>query len=176
VSALEISQLLGNYGEFIGAIAVVVTLVYLSIQVRANTRSTRSQTLLSSSVQYQNLLLAPANSPDLRFAIQKSASGEALSPPERIALASWYNAQMNFLEATWIQADMGAFGRGAEYAGLIAVIQHFLETPGLRSFVESEEHPHLQRGELRRHYDQLCAAAATFPSKHAPGGAGPGAA
>ena len=46
MSTLEISQLLGNYGEFIGAIAVVSTLIYLSIQVRANTRSTRSQTLL----------------------------------------------------------------------------------------------------------------------------------
>ena len=30
MSSLEISQLLGNYGEFIGAIAAVVTLVYLS--------------------------------------------------------------------------------------------------------------------------------------------------
>ncbi len=30
----ELSQLLGNLGEFIGAIAVVATLVYLAIQVR----------------------------------------------------------------------------------------------------------------------------------------------
>jgi hypothetical protein len=28
------AQLLGNYGEFVGAIAVVITLVYLSLQVR----------------------------------------------------------------------------------------------------------------------------------------------
>jgi len=93
MSALEISQLLGNYGEFIGAIAVVVTLIYLSIQVRANTRSTRSQTLLQSSIQYQKLLLVPANSSDLRSAIQKNDQGDPLSPAERIALASWYNAQ-----------------------------------------------------------------------------------
>jgi len=31
------AQLLGNYGEFLGAVAVVVTLVYLSVQIRANT-------------------------------------------------------------------------------------------------------------------------------------------
>lgn len=31
------AQLLGNYGEFVGAIAVVATLVYLAIQVRQNT-------------------------------------------------------------------------------------------------------------------------------------------
>lgn len=33
------AQLLGNYGEFVGAIAVVVTLVYLALQIRQNTRS-----------------------------------------------------------------------------------------------------------------------------------------
>ena len=28
------AQLLGNYGEFVGAVAIVVTLVYLAVQVR----------------------------------------------------------------------------------------------------------------------------------------------
>ena len=37
------AQILGNYGEFIGAIAVVVTLAYLAVQVRQNTRSMKSQ-------------------------------------------------------------------------------------------------------------------------------------
>lgn len=31
---LQISELLGNFGEFIGAILVVITLVYLAVQVR----------------------------------------------------------------------------------------------------------------------------------------------
>ena len=42
---LTIAQLLGNYGEFVGAIAVVVTLIYLARQVRANSE------MLSRSVQ-----------------------------------------------------------------------------------------------------------------------------
>jgi len=36
------AQLLGNYGEFFGAIAVVVTLIYLAGQLRQNTRALRS--------------------------------------------------------------------------------------------------------------------------------------
>ena len=40
MSTLEFSQLLGNYGEFIGAIAIVVTLIYLAVQLRQNTRAT----------------------------------------------------------------------------------------------------------------------------------------
>jgi len=31
------AQLLGNYGEFVGAIAVVITLAYLATQIRQNT-------------------------------------------------------------------------------------------------------------------------------------------
>ncbi len=33
---MDTAQLLGNFGEFVGAIAVVVTLVYLSVQIRQN--------------------------------------------------------------------------------------------------------------------------------------------
>ena len=49
---LTFAQLLGNYGEFVGAIAVVVTLVYLALQVRhskeatdANTKAIRAQSI-----------------------------------------------------------------------------------------------------------------------------------
>jgi hypothetical protein len=162
MTSLELSELLGNYGEFVGAIAVVATLVYLSIQVRANTKSTRSRALLDSSIQYQNLLLTPAHSAELRAAIQKNHVGEALDAGERACLAAWYNAQMNFIEATWIQAEMGAFGRGAEFEGLKAVLIQFLETPNLHPFVESDDHPHAQKAELKRHYGRLLDAAKSF--------------
>ena len=36
---INTAQLLGNFGEFFGAIAVVVTLGYLAVQVRQNTQS-----------------------------------------------------------------------------------------------------------------------------------------
>ena len=35
------AQLLGNYGEFFGAIAVVATLFYLAMQIRQNSRATQ---------------------------------------------------------------------------------------------------------------------------------------
>jgi hypothetical protein len=38
------AELLGNYGEFVGAIAVVVTLAFLSIQLRQNTSALKSST------------------------------------------------------------------------------------------------------------------------------------
>ena len=40
-------QDLGNIGEFVGAIAVVLSLLYLAVQIRQNTRSVRSGNSLS---------------------------------------------------------------------------------------------------------------------------------
>ena len=44
MSLMETSQLLGNLGEFVGAIAVVVTLVYLAVQVRHSREATETNT------------------------------------------------------------------------------------------------------------------------------------
>ena len=38
---MQTAQLLGNFGEFFGAIAVVATLFYLSVQIRQNSRATQ---------------------------------------------------------------------------------------------------------------------------------------
>jgi len=56
------AQLLGNYGEFVGAIAVVVTLAYLAVQVKqsrlsldANTKAMRGQVVsevMHSAIAY----------------------------------------------------------------------------------------------------------------------------
>ena len=44
MTLMETAQVLGNFGEFLGAIAVVLTLAYLTIQVRQNTQAIRFQT------------------------------------------------------------------------------------------------------------------------------------
>jgi len=35
---------LGNIGEFVAAVSVVVSLIYLAVQIRQNTRSVRAST------------------------------------------------------------------------------------------------------------------------------------
>jgi hypothetical protein len=47
------AQILGNYGEFIGAIAVVATLIYLAIQVRHSKEATEANTKSLNLQAYQ---------------------------------------------------------------------------------------------------------------------------
>lgn len=72
------AQLLGNYGEFVGAIAVVVTLIYLATQIRQNNELLRSgsrQTLVANDV---TSLAANLEYADVftRFASEKGLSAE----------------------------------------------------------------------------------------------------
>jgi len=49
-----IAQLLGNYGEFVGAIAVVITLIYLAVQVRHSKEATEANTKSLHLQSYQS--------------------------------------------------------------------------------------------------------------------------
>jgi len=59
------AQLLGNYGEFVGAIVVVITLGYLAVQIRQSTATSQALsrlTLMDGWAVTQGLL---QNNPDL---------------------------------------------------------------------------------------------------------------
>ena len=58
-------QDLGNIGEFIGAIAVVISLVYLAAQIRQNTRALHSSSYSQAAEQLWLVNLAIAQDHDL---------------------------------------------------------------------------------------------------------------
>ena len=95
MSTLELSQLLGNYGEFVGAIAVVVTLVYLAAQIRQNTRSQdeNRMAVVAQSSRDVNLHLANwhlqmARDADLQHVMQESKAMDRRY--EDYGVLEWY--------------------------------------------------------------------------------------
>ena len=77
------AQLLGNYGEFIGALAVLSTLMYLAIQTRATRTSTELQTFMASmasSMSTTNGILS--SNPESGEAYVKGMAGVELSGRE----------------------------------------------------------------------------------------------
>lgn len=58
MSLMEMSQLLGNLGEFVGALAVVATLFYLAVQVRLGRQATEANS--QSLEETRKLALAQA--------------------------------------------------------------------------------------------------------------------
>lgn len=56
---------LGNIGDFVGGIAVIITLIYLAVQIRQNTRSTRLASMQSAMLAAQNVGILPAQNREL---------------------------------------------------------------------------------------------------------------
>jgi len=59
------AQLLGNYGEFVGSIAVVATLGYLAVQIRQTKQMITSSLRESRNIGTRELFLSMATSKDL---------------------------------------------------------------------------------------------------------------
>src|SRR5262245_53393900 len=80
-------EAIGAIGEVVGAGSVVVTLVYLAIQVRQNTKAERigtAQQILSTGALIN---AESANNPELFDVMLKLGNGEELSPRERTAFS-----------------------------------------------------------------------------------------
>ncbi len=81
MTLMDTAQLLGNFGEFVGAIAVVGTLIYLAIQVRhskgsvdANTQALEESRRLAMAQAYQ------ARTDMTQAAVSKSADSPYIAP------------------------------------------------------------------------------------------------
>ena len=106
MSALEFSQLLGNYGEFVGAIAIVITLVYLTIQVRQNTRMMRASIRQARSDSSVHLYSLGATSVVAEIR-EKESRGEALTDLEEERMFLWNICTWRQQQTIFFQAQDG---------------------------------------------------------------------
>ena len=77
-------QLLANLGDAIGGLGVVVSLLYLAVQIRQNTKAVRSSSYHQAAEQTWNYCLAVAQDESLAEILAKRMAGENLTPAEQI--------------------------------------------------------------------------------------------
>jgi hypothetical protein len=126
---MSTAQLLGNFGEFVGAIAVVATLFYLTAQVKQNRQSVDANTLALEDERkvrlaetYQSRLhnmsantrlLADSESlADIAVRVNEAGypsvdSLEVLNPVERFRWRSWTILQFLNIENLHYQYELG---------------------------------------------------------------------
>ncbi len=100
MSTLEFSQLLGNYGEFVGAIAIVVTLIYLAIQLKQNTNSVKAsayQEWVSSNVEIN---MSMSNRFQSQAVTQGSMDASKLTEESRLSFMMQHIAIMQMAQST----------------------------------------------------------------------------
>jgi len=153
---------LGALGEFLGAIAVVVTLVYLAIQIRQNTHSMEEGRRLALAQAYQlradalqHMLVQAAESNHIGPIITKLTSAgypedvtslDTLSSHERGRFRQWQIAQQTHWDNMFYQYQQGFLDEEyyrdsfRERVGRLAPIWDALQVTGSRrSFREEIE-------------------------------------
>jgi hypothetical protein len=110
---------LGAFAETISAIAVVVTFVFLTIQLRQNTRAIEHATNRAVFEDAYTWMYKVAESPEMADLYLAGMNGEALSSRDRLR----FSLLLNTLFVHWNHAfDAGAFEivNNSQIAGVLA--------------------------------------------------------
>jgi hypothetical protein len=85
VVAIVTLEDLGNLGDFLGGIAVIVTLIYLARQIRESTKVARLQTIQTIKSDALQLRIAGIQNPEISVIMAKSIEdSSSLTTAERI--------------------------------------------------------------------------------------------
>ncbi len=102
-------QDLGSIGELIAALATLLTLGYLAIQLKQNTSALKSQTFQQSSMDMSLTANSVSSDGELAKIIIMAENGMAsLNPDERLRFHFWMLVAVRRFEAIYIQALYGS--------------------------------------------------------------------
>jgi hypothetical protein len=122
------AQLLGSYGEFIGSVAILVTLIYLAIQTRQTGSSTVFAAVQANRAERMAWFQSTRDSPYMPKIFMKVEAGEQLDAEEAYRLRSHNSALWGSIYSQWLQLELGLMGRFATKD--LGMINMALTTPG----------------------------------------------
>lgn len=125
---------LGNIGDFLGGIGVVITLVYLAFQIRQNTNVVRISTATSRAEQRATVSAFIAQSPEINRIFWTG-----LEEPESLSQAEYRHFESIF--STFLQGSTAGFDlyreqaiSAAEWESTVANLEWAVAQPGWKRF------------------------------------------
>jgi hypothetical protein len=127
-------QAFGAVGEVVGALAVVVTLVFLVRQMRQSASAIRAQTHDSAMRGFNELNVLVASRPDLAEMFERGQDDpELLQGTERIQFTFLLGSYLNQTEAVLRMYESRVLS-DKEWHRFAAVIAQIMSTPGGQAF------------------------------------------
>ena len=132
---------LGNLGEFIGALAVVVSILYLAIQIRQNTRALRGTAHETATARFQTFSLALWTHPESSRLFHRALNDpENLDPEERFRVNQALSSIFRGLETTYWQSRRGNVDNEI-WESHRATLRNLMRSPGTREWWTSNANP-----------------------------------
>ena len=110
---------LGNLGDFLGGLAVIITLAYLTLQVRQNTASAEAAAIQTASHSFADAVESFARDPEiLRIYTAGVQDFDSLGPEDRQRFAAIMGGLLHrfegFLVLTMRHSSPGLLGRRSQ--------------------------------------------------------------
>ena len=158
---IELSQMLGNFGEFVGAIAVVATLAYLAIQVRQSRREAAANVLQQRNEHVLTVYGAVTTSDSLADALSKAQTHYGVGDRGTDAIRHFLEAEVGLSAKEAVQLSM--------YYGLIwsiYVTNHKVSDPAQRAINDQRIRSQLSSNIGRRTWGAMRLVAPTDFAQH----------
>ena len=127
------AQLLGNYGEFIGAIVVVLTLGYLTLQVRQNTTAIRQQSYNNILERRAAILQSQAEDRDIFELIAQGIEGKSFDSIDAGRFTFFFINYFSHVQDCYLQFRAGIVEREV-WEAEVRIISPAFRRPGLQSW------------------------------------------
>ena len=115
---------LADLSEIISSVAIVITLVYLTVEMNQNTNAMNAQTRQAVMESAQTELFVLMDNPDLSISMTKS---DPLSAEEQVRLDNFFTASLRSREFSWLQYQDGSIDE-LQWATEQAVLQSIFDT------------------------------------------------
>jgi hypothetical protein len=101
-------EALGAIANLLAAVGVIATLIYLSIQIRQNTKAVRSSSIQNLVQSFSTTAQAAVeNEHIIPLLLKGNAGADALTETERAQLHFWFIMTFRRFEGVYFQRDLG---------------------------------------------------------------------
>ena len=133
-------EALGNIGDFVSGIAVLATLVYLSIQIRTNTKAINSASRERVASDYRDVLKSQADPLVARSFGNGLRNFPDISHADKVHFHFQMNDESLFMQAAFASYETGQLEEET-YRAYLANYASFVNTPGGKKWFEEVVRP-----------------------------------
>jgi hypothetical protein len=127
-------EAIGAVGEVAGAIGVIVTLLYLSLQVRASNRASKVEAKLTTSGMYTDFLRTLIESPEINDVFVRGREDiEQLNTEEFYRFSNLGFRAFSYFSAGYFQHRMGTLSE-SDWFEMLAIVRFWLRGVGTQNW------------------------------------------
>ena len=132
---------LANIGEFVGGMGVILSLIYLAVQVRGNTRSQRNDIEARALERLGSMQREMSSNPDLnKVHMRGLIDVKSLKPAERVQFTWWLTEFFSAMEFLYVQHEQGNVSE-AIWQRWVETYKWWMTFPGVREWWKGKPTP-----------------------------------